>query len=232
MPTKQEVINIFLRTFPDASSQGAEYFERAYRWTVLHLPIQREAKTIDLVADTWKYDLPAAELISIDQVILATGVDDQSDYEGSRLVNKDMSIWVAEEGEPITDLAEGDTPQSYSIVNVTNSTTGKPQIWIWPRYNGTPADGYPKIVILGKWYVSLATTSTAIPTSIPDETAIVAKMKQFYLEDFPEETRRSVEYEAEADRKIAMMQAYHRERINQDWGTVVPAFITNGSRTV
>lgn len=231
MPTKQNVIDIFLRTFPDASSQAAEYFENAYRWVVLNLPIQREAKTIALVANQWKYDLPAGELVSIDDVILATGVDSQGDFEGTSLTERHVSEAIATGEEILTDLAEGAYPSTYSIVNVTDSTTGKPQIWIWPRYNGTPAGGYPKLVIWGKWYVALAATSTNVPTSIPDVGVIVAKMKQLYLDDFPEETRKAIEYEAEAARKLTELQAYHRERVSQDWGIAVPRMMLNGRRT-
>ena len=67
MPTKQNVIDRFLMTFPDATaSQAGGYFDEALRWVILNLPLQREAKTIDLVNDTWKYDLPTGELLEIE----------------------------------------------------------------------------------------------------------------------------------------------------------------------
>jgi len=226
MATKQNVIDIFLRRHPDASSQAAEYFERAYRWACLQLPIQRAAKTIDLVADTWKYDLPSGELIQLEQVIYATGVDAQGDYMGTVLTNLPIPEQTAKDFEQITDLSEG-LPTHFALVNVQDSTTGKPQLWLWPRYNGTPADGYPKIVIWGRWYAALAATSTVLPTTIPDETLITSKMKQYYLEDFPDADNGAQIAEAEADRKLGLAQGYHASKVSQQGMMMVPSMLTN-----
>lgn len=232
MPTKQNVIDIFLRRHPDASSQSAEYFERAYRWAVVNLPIQRAAKTIDMADNQWEYDLPAGELVEFEQVIYATGVDAQGDYQGTPLAESTIEQMTALSEEQITDLAEGGVPGRFALVNVQDSTTGKPQIWIWPRYNGTPAGGYPKLVIWGRWYVALAATSTNLPAGIPDETLIVAKMKQFYLEDFPDVEGGAINAEAEADRKLQQAQSFHRNRSSQDHWVLSPSVLTPGRRTV
>lgn len=232
MPTKQNVIDIFLRRHPDASNQAAEYFERAYRWAVLNLPIQRAAKTIDLTSDDWKYDLPAGEIVEIEQVLYVTGVDSEGDYEGSILDETTIERMTALAEESISNLAEGAVPGRFALVNVQDTTTGKPQIWIWPRYNGTPDAGYPKLVIWGRWYVALAATSTNLPAGIPDETLIVAKMNQFYLEDSPDVEEGAIAAEAEADRKLRQAQSFHRNRSSQDHWVLAPSALISMRRTV
>lgn len=231
MPTKQEVINIFLRSHPDASAVAAEYFERAYRWVMLNLPMQRAAKTIDLVDNQWKYDLPAGELVELEQVIHATGVDAQSDYKGTILQETTVERLTATYQNQITNLGEGVYPGVYAIVNVQDSTTGKPQIWIWPRYNGTPSGGYPKLVLWGRWYVALASTSTNIPAAIPDETVITSKMKQFYLEDYPDTVRPAQDAKLEAEQKLQELQSFHRNRVSQSRWELTPAPLLNMRRT-
>jgi len=236
MPTKQNVIDRFLMTFPDATaSQAGGYFDEALRWVILNLPLQREAKTIDLVNDTWKYDLPTGELLEIEQVIYATGVDSEGDYEGSVLSRRTIPYSTALDEEVITDLTAGAPLTTYALVSVPNTASnqsGKEQIWVWPRYNGTPADGYPKLVIWGRWHTALDATTRNIPSSIPDTGAIVAKMKQYYLEDVPEERNDSQKFEQEAERKLQLLQAYHAQRASQHQARLVPLVLAQGRRTV
>lgn len=157
------------------------YVNRAYKWLLVNSDIKTEPLEISAANETQGYDL-SADLLSVDRVLWVTGVDSES----SRYVGDELRRIDGDNSRYFQNPSYG-TPTGYFFYNKrqANAATAdaKAQIWTDIVYNGTPAGGYPLIVIYGTVYRALALTDY-VSNAVQFEDALICRGKHLLCLDY------------------------------------------------
>jgi hypothetical protein len=184
MPTKQDCLNSFLETYPEADAAASRLFNEAYRSLIRRLNMRRTSGTVAAVADQALYDLPFPNAVEVESVY----------WEASA----DSSFPLAYQSSPERDIKDpgwrhpassASAPEAYSIESVYEAAgttgTGKLQIRVEPapdaNASGSPA--YPRIAVYGRREVEISNNTHSIGSDFIDIRPIVSLMKALHAEE-------------------------------------------------
>lgn len=172
--TKQDVITLFLRTYPEGSQGAALAFDEAYRELLSFCPdLSLSLVLIPVQAGQARHALPA-EALHIKAAVLASAIHPQTgEPEGGIVLRPATPALRAIQGEPFP------------------SGTGQPsRYWLEPSegvwrlvLDRAPQQAGLTLALKGTFYTPLL-PADPIPAALPSADALLALMKAKHARDF------------------------------------------------